>query len=79
MCSSLEELYEHVERDQLTEDLGGNIVFDHREWIQQRGVSKTFPFQPKFGHIFFLFSLAIRRYTIPCSLIFDTKIHFSSL
>ncbi len=43
MCSSLEELYEHVDQDQLPEDLGGAIAFDHREWIQQRAVSPPLP------------------------------------
>ena len=42
MCSSVEELYEYVERDQLPEDLGGTIVFDHREWIQQRAAIEKF-------------------------------------
>ena len=40
MCNSLEELHQHVDVDQLTEDLGGTIVYDHKEWIQHRAVSE---------------------------------------
>ena len=69
MCSSLEELYEHVERDQLTEDLGGNIVFDHREWIQQRAVSSFSLSAHLLPHPSLLFVLSIRKHTIPRSLI----------
>ena len=39
MCSSTDELYNHISRDQLTSDIGGKIDYDHKEWIQQRAVS----------------------------------------
>ena len=39
MCSSIEELNDYVAPDQLTEDLGGTISYNHHEWIQHRAVS----------------------------------------
>ncbi|XP_037089598.1 guanine nucleotide exchange factor DBS-like [Pollicipes pollicipes] len=36
ICSSLDELHAHVSPDQLTEDLGGTVPYDHEQWIQQR-------------------------------------------
>ena len=39
MFSSLDELQSHVGRDQLTEDLGGTLSYNHEEWIQHRAVS----------------------------------------
>ncbi|XP_061385706.1 guanine nucleotide exchange factor DBS-like isoform X3 [Danaus plexippus] len=36
VCSSVEELYEHFDRSQLTPDLGGELQYSHAEWIQQR-------------------------------------------
>lgn len=39
VCSSVEELYEHFDRSQLTSDLGGDLQYSHAEWIQQRIVS----------------------------------------
>ncbi|XP_073957891.1 guanine nucleotide exchange factor DBS-like isoform X4 [Choristoneura fumiferana] len=36
VCSSVEELYEHFDRSQLTSDLGGDLQYSHAEWIQQR-------------------------------------------
>jgi pleckstrin homology domain-containing family G member 4 len=39
VCSSIEELYEHFDRSQLTPDLGGELQYSHSEWIQQRIVS----------------------------------------
>ncbi|CAB3240276.1 unnamed protein product [Arctia plantaginis] len=36
VCSSVEELYEHFDRTQLTPDLGGELQYSHAEWIQQR-------------------------------------------
>uniref|UniRef100_A0A182FIB3 CRAL-TRIO domain-containing protein n=1 Tax=Anopheles albimanus TaxID=7167 RepID=A0A182FIB3_ANOAL len=36
VCSTLEELYDHVCRSQLTVDMGGELVYSHHEWIQQR-------------------------------------------
>ncbi|XP_072946179.1 guanine nucleotide exchange factor DBS-like isoform X2 [Epargyreus clarus] len=36
VCSSIEELYEHFDRSQLTPDLGGELQYSHSEWIQQR-------------------------------------------
>ncbi|KAH9631531.1 hypothetical protein HF086_004692 [Spodoptera exigua] len=36
VCSSVEELYEHFDRSQLTADLGGDLQYSHAEWIQQR-------------------------------------------
>lgn len=39
VCSSVEELYEHFDRTQLTPDLGGELQYSHAEWIQQRIVS----------------------------------------
>lgn len=39
VCASLEELYEHVEKSQVTQDMGGDLIYSHHEWIQQRIVS----------------------------------------
>ncbi|XP_075969433.1 guanine nucleotide exchange factor DBS-like isoform X3 [Anticarsia gemmatalis] len=36
VCSTVEELYEHFDRSQLTPDLGGELQYSHAEWIQQR-------------------------------------------
>ncbi|CAH2989559.1 unnamed protein product [Chilo suppressalis] len=36
VCSSVDELYEHFDRSQLTPDLGGELQYSHSEWIQQR-------------------------------------------
>lgn len=39
ICASVADLYEHLERSQLTVDLGGELTYSHHEWIQQRIVS----------------------------------------
>lgn len=39
VCSSLDDLFAHVERSQVTQDLGGELMYSHHEWIQQRIVS----------------------------------------
>ncbi|XP_058066484.1 guanine nucleotide exchange factor DBS isoform X1 [Anopheles bellator] len=36
VCATLDELYEHVCRSQLTLELGGELSYSHHEWIQQR-------------------------------------------
>ncbi|CAE1260153.1 MCF2 [Acanthosepion pharaonis] len=42
MCNSHEELFEHIDPSQLTKDLGGDIEYDHKEWIEQRAASEKF-------------------------------------
>lgn len=42
ICSSLDDLFAHVERSQVTTDLGGELMYSHHEWIQQRIVSCFF-------------------------------------
>ncbi|XP_013399843.2 guanine nucleotide exchange factor DBS-like [Lingula anatina] len=42
MCNNVQELYSHIDRDQLTQDLGGLIAYDHAEWIQQRAAIEKF-------------------------------------
>lgn len=39
ICSTLDDLFAHVERSQVTLDLGGELMYSHHEWIQQRIVS----------------------------------------
>lgn len=39
VCSTLDDLFAHVERSQVTQDLGGELMYSHHEWIQQRIVS----------------------------------------
>ena len=39
VCGSLDELHQLVDPSQLTEELGGSIVYDHSVWIQHRAVS----------------------------------------
>lgn len=39
LCANVADLYEHLERSQLTGDLGGDLMYSHHEWIQQRIVS----------------------------------------
>lgn len=39
ICSSLDDLFAHVERSQVTQDLDGTIMYSHHDWIQQRIVS----------------------------------------
>ncbi|XP_031630381.1 guanine nucleotide exchange factor DBS isoform X3 [Contarinia nasturtii] len=36
ICASLDDLFAHVERSQVTQDLGGELMYSHHEWIQQR-------------------------------------------
>ncbi|XP_045491774.1 guanine nucleotide exchange factor DBS-like isoform X3 [Colias croceus] len=36
VCSTVDELYEHFDKSQLTPDLGGELQYSHSEWIQQR-------------------------------------------
>ncbi|XP_029645767.1 guanine nucleotide exchange factor DBS isoform X12 [Octopus sinensis] len=42
MCNNQEELHEHIDPSQLTKDLGGEIEYDHKEWIEQRAASEKF-------------------------------------
>lgn len=42
VCSTLDDLFAHVERSQVTQDLGGELMYSHHEWIQQRIVSAIF-------------------------------------
>ncbi|XP_076323895.1 guanine nucleotide exchange factor DBS isoform X2 [Tachypleus tridentatus] len=42
VCSTVEELHEHIEPSQLTEDLGGSIPYSHDEWIEQRVAVEKF-------------------------------------
>lgn len=39
ICSTLDDLFAHVERSQVTLDLDGELMYSHHEWIQQRIVS----------------------------------------
>lgn len=39
ICTSINDLYEHIDKSQLTHDLGGDLIYSHHEWIQQRIVS----------------------------------------
>lgn len=39
VCSSVEELHEHIDKSQLALDMGGSLTYSHHEWIQQRIVS----------------------------------------
>lgn len=36
VCSTVEELYDYIEKPQLTADLGGDLEYSHTEWIRQR-------------------------------------------
>lgn len=42
VCSSIEELHNHIDISQLTSDLGGTIAYDHSDWIQQRTAVERF-------------------------------------
>lgn len=39
VCSAIDELYDYIDKSQLTADLGGELPYSHSEWIQQRIVS----------------------------------------
>lgn len=39
VCSCEAELHEHIDRDQLSEELGGTVPYCHQEWLDQRVVS----------------------------------------
>jgi len=39
LLNNVQELHEHIDRTQLTPDLGGSLQFDHQQWIQHRVVS----------------------------------------
>jgi len=41
LLNNAEELRGHVDRSQLTADLGGVLQYDHRQWIQHRAVRLT--------------------------------------
>lgn len=43
VCATLDDLFAHVERSQVTQDLGGELMYSHHEWIQQRIVSIPSP------------------------------------
>lgn len=36
VCNCVEDLHEYIDKGQLTPDLGGEINYNHEEWIQQR-------------------------------------------
>jgi hypothetical protein len=38
ICKTLDDLYEFVDKKQLTTDFGGCIHYRHQEWIEQRQV-----------------------------------------
>ena len=38
-CDVTEDLAEYIELSQLPNDIGGNIVFDCKDWIENRSVS----------------------------------------
>lgn len=42
MLNTVEELHDHVDADQLTDDLGGSLVYNHQEWIQHRAALEKF-------------------------------------
>ncbi|XP_022248440.1 guanine nucleotide exchange factor DBS-like isoform X2 [Limulus polyphemus] len=42
VCSTVDELHEHLDPSQLTQDLGGTISYSHDEWIEQRMVVEKF-------------------------------------
>ena len=42
LLNNIDELYEHIDRTQLTADLGGNLQYDHQQWIQHRAVRHFF-------------------------------------
>ena len=48
LCKTIDELYELVDRKQLTTEFGGSIHYRHQEWIEQRQVSR-------FHELFFLY------------------------
>ena len=60
MCNSYEDLHQHMDRDQLTDDLGGYISYNHSEWIEQRAVS-TIIYLMIFGN-FFKIKAYFRKY-----------------
>ncbi|XP_062552792.1 guanine nucleotide exchange factor DBS isoform X3 [Armigeres subalbatus] len=36
VCATLDDLHEYISRTQLTGELGGDLVYSHHDWIQQR-------------------------------------------
>ncbi|XP_019620374.1 PREDICTED: guanine nucleotide exchange factor DBS-like [Branchiostoma belcheri] len=42
MLNSVSELHEHLDRSQLTEELGGFIRYEHHDWIEQRSAIEKF-------------------------------------
>ena len=39
VLSCIDDLHCHVDKTQLTVELGGTLLYDHQEWIQHRAVS----------------------------------------
>nr|XP_043066532.1 guanine nucleotide exchange factor DBS isoform X3 [Drosophila bipectinata] len=44
ICSALSDLHEYVNVNQLTPDMGGDLIYSHNEWIQQRTSLEKFSF-----------------------------------
>ncbi|KAI0240761.1 Guanine nucleotide exchange factor DBS [Lamellibrachia satsuma] len=42
MCETIGELHTHIDPSQLTDDLGGTLLYDHKEWIQHRAAIEKF-------------------------------------
>ncbi|KAG8195514.1 hypothetical protein JTE90_019503 [Oedothorax gibbosus] len=42
ICSSVEDIHQHINSSQLTVDLGGTIPYNHEDWIQQRVAVENF-------------------------------------
>ncbi|KAF2360234.1 CRAL-TRIO lipid binding domain [Trinorchestia longiramus] len=42
VCSSDAELHDHIDKDQLTADLGGTVPYCHEEWLEQRMALERF-------------------------------------
>lgn len=41
VCATTDDLFAHVEKSQVTQDLDGDLMYSHHEWIQQRIVSNS--------------------------------------
>ena len=50
MFETLPDLHTYIDPSQLTDDLGGSLQYDHKEWIQHRAVSHLRIYDPLFTH-----------------------------
>lgn len=57
ICSCDSELHEYIDRDQITDELGGTVAYCHEQWLEQRVVSSEGNSLTELNHILVLFTI----------------------